>query len=185
VSRGGCSPRRGEPAGRHVPGIADRGDLKQENEKRNEQVEALSSACGAAERRTADRGAGGGAGREAEPPDDQLLAANVIAEEPSNLKRMAAIDRGSDDGLDEGDGGAVAQRKPVDDRSGVQRLLVDSLVTDPRERRQRAGEHRGTDDGAFRHAGAERDAIAEPPGAVRAVAEGDLRQEDHAGLAAA
>jgi rod shape-determining protein MreC len=35
-------------------------------------------------------------------PEDQLLAANVIAEDTSGLKRMIAIDRGSNDGLDEG-----------------------------------------------------------------------------------
>jgi rod shape-determining protein MreC len=35
-------------------------------------------------------------------PEDQLLAANVIAEDTTDLKRMIAIDRGSVDGLDEG-----------------------------------------------------------------------------------
>ena len=35
-------------------------------------------------------------------PDEHLLAANVIAEEPSGLKRAIAIDRGLSDGIDEG-----------------------------------------------------------------------------------
>ena len=35
-------------------------------------------------------------------PEDALLAANVIAEDPSPLKRMIAIDRGISDGIDEG-----------------------------------------------------------------------------------
>lgn len=37
-----------------------------------------------------------------ERPEDQLLAANVIAQDPNGLKRQIAIDRGISDGLDEG-----------------------------------------------------------------------------------
>lgn len=37
-----------------------------------------------------------------ERPEDQLLAANVIAQDPSGLKRQIAINRGISDGLDEG-----------------------------------------------------------------------------------
>ena len=35
-------------------------------------------------------------------PGDEFLAANVLAREPSNVKEMAAIDRGKRDGVQEG-----------------------------------------------------------------------------------
>ena len=84
-------------------GIADRGDLVRENEDLQEQVEALQAQLAAQqnlEQRLADLEAA--LAVKQSRPDDQLLAANVIAEEPSSIKRMVAIDRGSDDGLDEG-----------------------------------------------------------------------------------
>ena len=42
------------------------------------------------------------AGVKGDRPEDVLIVANVIAEDPSPLKRPIAIDRGIDDGVDEG-----------------------------------------------------------------------------------
>jgi rod shape-determining protein MreC len=84
-------------------GITDRGDLVRENRELKEQVEELERAFAeqqdAQQRvRELEEALGVKQGR----PEDQLLAANVIAEDRSGLKRMIAIDRGSGDGLDEG-----------------------------------------------------------------------------------
>ena len=84
-------------------GIADRGDIQKENELLREQLEVLQGQLAAqqdAQIRIAELEAAVGA--KSSRPDDQLLVANVIAQEPSNLKRMIAIDRGTGDGLDEG-----------------------------------------------------------------------------------
>src|SRR3972149_2088843 len=35
-------------------------------------------------------------------PEDQFVVADIIAQDPSGLKRALAIDRGAEDGLDEG-----------------------------------------------------------------------------------
>lgn len=84
-------------------GITDRGDIVRENRDLREQIEELQQAL--AERQDAEQRAaeleealGFREGR----PEDQLLAANVVAEDTSGLKRMIAIDRGLSDGLDEG-----------------------------------------------------------------------------------
>jgi rod shape-determining protein MreC len=84
-------------------GLTDRGDIAQENRDLKEQLEMLQQDL--AQRQDAEQRV-----RELEEalsskqarPEDQLLAANVIAEDASGLKRMIAIDRGSNDGLDEG-----------------------------------------------------------------------------------
>jgi rod shape-determining protein MreC len=84
-------------------GIADRGELTRENERLREDLETLRAQLAAqqdAELRIAELE--DALGVKQSRPDDQLLAANVIAEEPSGLKRMIAIDRGTSDGLDEG-----------------------------------------------------------------------------------
>jgi cell shape-determining protein MreC len=84
-------------------GIADRGDLVRENEDLRQQVEALEAQVAAhqdAELRIQELEAA--LGVKQSRPQDQFLAVNVIAEEPSKLKRMVAIDRGISDGLDEG-----------------------------------------------------------------------------------
>ena len=83
--------------------ISDHGALKRQNEDLKRQVEELQAQIAAqqdAQQRIAELEAA--LGVKQSRPEDQLLAANVIAEEPSNLKRMIAIDRGSGDGLDEG-----------------------------------------------------------------------------------
>ena len=84
-------------------GVRDRGGLVRENRRLQEELEALKQQLAAqqdAQQRI----------QELEDalqvkqsrPEDQLLVANVIAQEPSGLKRAIAIDRGQDDGIDEG-----------------------------------------------------------------------------------
>jgi rod shape-determining protein MreC len=91
------------PVNDFVRGITDRGDITEENRRLREEVEQLQRALALqqdAQQRV----------RELEDiveikqgrPEDQLLAANVIAEDTSGLKRMIAVDRGTGDGLDEG-----------------------------------------------------------------------------------
>jgi rod shape-determining protein MreC len=65
-------------------------------------------------------------------PGDEFLAANVFAREPSNVKEMAAIDRGKRDGVQEGmvivtEGGSLVGRvtRVFDDYAWV------TLITDP------------------------------------------------------
>lgn len=84
-------------------GIADRGELVEENQALREQVEALQAQIAAqqdSELRILELE--DALGVKADRPDDQLLAASVLAQEPSGLKRMIAIDRGRSDGVDEG-----------------------------------------------------------------------------------
>lgn len=84
-------------------GIVDRGDIARENERLREEIERLQVEL--AKRQTAEQRI-----RELEDalqikqsrPEDQLLAARVIALDPSGLKRTIAIDRGIADGVDEG-----------------------------------------------------------------------------------
>ena len=84
-------------------GLTDRGDIVQENRDLKEQIEMLQ--LDLAQRQDAEqrvRELEEALGSKQARPEDQLLAANVIAEDSSGLKRMIAIDRGSNDGLDEG-----------------------------------------------------------------------------------
>jgi rod shape-determining protein MreC len=84
-------------------GLTDRGDIVQENRDLKEQIEMLQQDL--AQRQDAERRVTEleeALGSKQARPEDQLLAANVIAEDTSGLKRMIAIDRGSNDGLDEG-----------------------------------------------------------------------------------
>ena len=84
-------------------GVTDRGDIVQENRDLREQLEMLQQDL--AQRQDAEqrvRELEEALGSKQDRPEDQLLAANVIAEDASGLKRMIAIDRGSNDGLDEG-----------------------------------------------------------------------------------
>ena len=84
-------------------GITDRGDIVEENRDLRQQVEELQAALAEQEdARERVRQLEDIVGIQQGRPDDQLLAANVIAEDTSGLKRMIAIDRGSGDGLDEG-----------------------------------------------------------------------------------
>jgi len=84
-------------------GITDRGDIVRENRDLREQIEELQQAL--AERQDAEQRAAEleeALGFKQGRPEDQLLAANVVAEDTSGLKRMIAIDRGLNDGVDEG-----------------------------------------------------------------------------------
>jgi len=165
-------------------GIADRGDLVHENEELQQQVEALQAQLAAqqnAEQRIADLEAA--LAVKQSRPDDQLLAANVIAEEPSSLKRLIAIDRGSSDGLDEG--------MVVLSRSGtlvgtVTMVYGDyswiRLVTDPESAVNAQVNVTPvatplTDGAPSTTPAPTASPSAEPPGAVRGVAEGDLREK--------
>lgn len=92
-----------QPVDDFVQGITDRGDLVRENERLQEENAALLAQLAAqqdAQLRVdeLEQALGVKQGR----PEDALLAANVIAEDPSPLKRMIAIDRGIADGIDEG-----------------------------------------------------------------------------------
>lgn len=84
-------------------GIADRGDLVRENEELREQVEALQAQVASDQDAQARiQELEDALGVKQSRPDDQFLAANVIAHDPSGMKRMIAIDRGVSDELDEG-----------------------------------------------------------------------------------
>lgn len=84
-------------------GITDRGDLVRENEELRAEVERLQAEL--ASRETNDQRIAAledALGVKLNRPDDKLLAANVVAQDPSGQKRLVAIDRGSGDGIEEG-----------------------------------------------------------------------------------
>ena len=92
-----------DPASDLFQGIFDRGDIVRENERLRRELERLQTEAAAGEdarRRVSELEAALGFkdGR----PDEMLVAADVIAQDPSGLKRALAINRGSNDGLDEG-----------------------------------------------------------------------------------
>lgn len=91
------------PADDFFAGITDRGDLVRENRDLKQQLEELQQALAGQQDATQRvRELEEALGVKQARPDDQLLAANVIAEDTSGLKRMIAVDRGVGDGLDEG-----------------------------------------------------------------------------------
>src|SRR3990170_6157347 len=153
-----------DPIAQLFQGIVDRGDLVRENERLNEELERLQGQLAAeqdAQRRIQEME--DALGVKQSRPDDQLLVANVIAQDPSGLKRTIAIDRGTSDGLDEG--------MVVLSRSGslvgtLSRAYQDfawvRLVTDPDStvNAQVEGGGAGAEDGS----------------PVRGVATGDLRR---------
>ena len=114
-------------------GIADRGDLVRENQELRAELERLRAQIAAQqdiEQRIAELE--DVLDIKEQRPEDQLLAANVIAEDPSGLKRMIAVDRGINDGIDEGmtvlsrEGSLVGTvARAYDDYSWI-RLVTDS-----------------------------------------------------------
>jgi rod shape-determining protein MreC len=83
--------------------IADHGSLVRENEDLHEQLEELQTQLTDQQtnRQTIDS-LEDALGVKENRPEDKLLAAHVIAQDVSGQKRMIAIDRGQNDGLDEG-----------------------------------------------------------------------------------
>lgn len=84
-------------------GITDHGGLVRENADLRQQVEQLQAQVAAQQSDQARiQEMQDALGVKQNRPNDQLLGANVIAEDPSGQKKMVAIDRGSGDGIEEG-----------------------------------------------------------------------------------
>jgi rod shape-determining protein MreC len=122
-----------DPAADFLTGILDRGDIVDENERLREELERLQGRVAAgedAQRRVRELEEALGV-RETRP-QDEFIAADVIAEDPSDLKRALAINRGSGDGLDEG---MVVLSKSGSLVGTISRVYDDfawiRLVTDP------------------------------------------------------
>ena len=91
------------PLGDIYDGIADRGDLVRENEQLREEVEILQAQLADQQDVLLRIDALEDALEvKSTRPEDQLLVANVFAQDPSGLKRSIAIDRGLGDGVKEG-----------------------------------------------------------------------------------
>lgn len=92
-----------DPTADFFDGLFDRGDIARENQRLREELEALQADLAAGQDaqqrvRELEEALGVKEGR----PEDEFVVADVIAREPSPLKRQLAINRGSRDGLDEG-----------------------------------------------------------------------------------
>jgi rod shape-determining protein MreC len=84
-------------------GITDHGGLVRENADLRQQVEQLQAQVAAQQSDEARiQELQDALGVKQNRPNDQLLGANVIADDPSGQKKMVAIDRGSGDGIEEG-----------------------------------------------------------------------------------
>jgi rod shape-determining protein MreC len=84
-------------------GITDHGDLVRENADLRRQIEQLQAQVAAQQSDEARIQELQDALKvKQNRPNDQLLGANVIAQDPSGEKKMVAIDRGSGDGIEEG-----------------------------------------------------------------------------------
>jgi rod shape-determining protein MreC len=84
-------------------GITDHGGLVRENADLRQQVEQLQAQVAAQQSDEARIQELQDALKvKQNRPNDQLLGANVIAQDPSGQKKMVAIDRGSSDGIQEG-----------------------------------------------------------------------------------
>jgi rod shape-determining protein MreC len=171
-------------------GVIDRGDLVRENQELKETIALLEAQIAEqqdAQKRVLELEAA--LGVKQSRPDDQLLAANVIAEEPSGLKRAIAIDRGLSDGIDEG---MVVLSKSGVLVGTVSRAYQDfawiRLITDPdsavnAQVNLAPGQPQSAPTAS---AGSATPAAspaptpaseASPPSSVRGVAEGDLRRD--------
>ncbi len=162
--------------------IKDRGDLKRENERLREQIEELQAQIAdqqGAEQRIAELEEA--LGVKQSRPEDQLLAANVIAEEPSGLKRMIAIDQGQADGVDEGmvvlsrNGSLVGTvARSFDDFAWIRLITDPSSSVNAQVNVEAAGGPSATPGPAGAPTPSPESSPA--PQAVRGVAEGDLRE---------
>jgi len=121
-----------DPASGFLQGVFDRGDIVRENERLRQELERLKTEMAAGEdarRRVLELEEA--LGFKQSRPEDQLVAADVIAQDPSGLKRALAINRGSKDGLDEGmvvlsrDGSLVGTVSLVHDDFAWLRLITD------------------------------------------------------------
>ncbi|MEX0682530.1 MAG: rod shape-determining protein MreC [Dehalococcoidia bacterium] len=84
-------------------GITDRGDIVRDNERLKEQVEILQAQLADQQQALLRiQELTDALNVKSQRPEDQLLVASVIAEDPSALKRTIAIDMGQADGVDEG-----------------------------------------------------------------------------------
>jgi rod shape-determining protein MreC len=173
-------------------GIADRGNLVRQNEDLRAQVEKLQAELASREDNAQRIAALEDAlGVKTNRPDDKLLAANVVAQDPSGQKRLIAIDRGTGDGVEEGmvilsrSGSLVGTVATVYKDYAWVRLITDpdsavnaQVDVSPAES--------GTNTGVLTGPSATPGAAATPsptpgPGfhestSVRGVADGDLRQ---------
>jgi len=122
-----------DPIADFFEGLFNRGDLKRENERLRQELERLQSQVAAAEdaqRRAQELEEA--LGVKESRPDDEFVVADVIAQDPSGVKRALAINRGSKDGLDEG---MVVLSKSGSLVGTVSRVYEDfawlRLITDP------------------------------------------------------
>ena len=121
-----------DPASDFLQGVFDRGDVVRENERLRRELERLQTEVAAGDdARRRVRELEEALGFKDSRPDDQLVVADVIAQDPSGLKRALAINRGSKDGLDEGmvvlsrDGSLVGTVSLVHDDFAWLRLISD------------------------------------------------------------
>src|SRR3990172_471938 len=121
-----------EPVSDFFEGVLNRGDIVRENERLRRELERLQTQAAAGEdARRRVRELEEALGFKESRPEDQLIAADVIAQDPSGLKRALAINRGSTDGLDEGmvvlsqDGSLVGTGSLVYDHFAWLRLITD------------------------------------------------------------
>ena len=121
-----------QPVSDFFEGVLNRGDIVRENERLRRELERLQTEMAAGEdARRRVRELEEALGFKQSRPEDQLVAADVIAQDPSGLKRALAINRGSKDGLDEGmvvlsrDGSLVGTVSLVHDDFAWLRLITD------------------------------------------------------------
>jgi rod shape-determining protein MreC len=86
-----------------IDGITDRGELARENERLREENDALKAQLALQQDIEQQlESLEDALGVKRSRPEDRLLAANVIAQDPGGFKRQIVIDRGLSDDVDEG-----------------------------------------------------------------------------------